>query len=72
MNFFLCQRWRDVCFVYNFSGVFVFEFYWKVFEEVWVFDIYFVNEKNVYFYYVFVLNKMFYVFLDGKVLYSIR
>lgn len=72
MNFFLRQRWRDARLAHNSSGVPVLELYRKALEEVWVPDIYFVNEKNAHFHYVSVPNKMFNVFPDGKVSYSIR
>lgn len=40
--------------------------------NVWVFDFYFVNEKKVDVYYVIVLNKFMYIYLDGFVVYSMR
>ena len=72
MNFFLRQRWRDERLAHNESGVPVLELHHLAINEVWLPDIYFVNEKTAHFHYVSVPNKMFNVFPDGRVSYSVR
>ena len=72
MNFFLRQRWRDERLAHNESGLPVLELHHLAINEVWLPDIYFVNEKTAHFHYVSVPNKMFNVFPDGRVSYSVR
>lgn len=70
---FFRQMWVDLCLNYEYLSNFSnFELDQRMMVDVWVFDIYFLNEKEVYFYVVMVLNRFFYISRNGIVFYSIR
>lgn len=73
MSFYFRQRWIDERLRYNEShGIDVIELDTKIMENIWVPDVYFVNEKQATMHVVTVPNKMMYLYPNGLVLYSAR
>lgn len=73
MSFYFRQRWIDERLRYNESyGIDVIELDTKIMENIWVPDVYFVNEKQATMHDVTVPNKMMYLHPNGLVLYSAR
>lgn len=73
MSFYLRQRWVDKRLNYtpmlNMSRL---ELDTKRMSNVWVPDLYFVNEKKADVHYVTAPNKLMHIYPDGLVFYSMR
>lgn len=68
-------NWNDICFIiwmFGYDDMFVLEFDFKRLDNIWMFDLFFFNEKSVFIYKVFMFNKMLWVYINGKIIYIVR
>ena len=74
MSMFLRERWDEPRFAYDHlkSNITRLELDSATYKDVWVPDIYILNEKNSDFHEVTVTNKMIHVYPKGTIQYSMR
>ena len=73
MNFLLRQRWTDPRLKYETNeNVTRIELDSKVMHQIWVPDVYIVNEKEAEVHDVTVPNKLMHIYPNGLVVYSLR
>lgn len=73
MTMFLRQRWIDTRLKYNpIPGVTSLELDTKAMADVWIPDLFIVNEKKANFHDVTTPNKLMHIYSNGKIFYSLR
>ncbi|KAK3098089.1 hypothetical protein FSP39_016011 [Pinctada imbricata] len=72
MSFYFRQIWTDYRLRYNFFGVEVLELDTKIIQQLWVPDVYVINEKRAIFHDITLPNKLINIYPDGKIFYSSR
>ena len=73
MSMFLRERWVEPRFDYrNFTDLTRLELDLSTHKDVWVPDMYILNEKSSDFHEVTVANQMMHVYPDGTIQYSMR
>ncbi|KAK3098602.1 hypothetical protein FSP39_021113 [Pinctada imbricata] len=72
MSFYFRQTWTDYRLQYNFSDIDVMEIDTKLIGDLWVPDVYIINEKKANFHDITVPNKLINIYPDGRVFYSTR
>lgn len=74
MSVFIRQRWIDSRLSYNNtkSGIKSLELDTRVIDDIWVPDLFVVNEKKATFHDITVPNKLMHIYPEGLVVYSMR
>ncbi|KAJ8316631.1 hypothetical protein KUTeg_005825 [Tegillarca granosa] len=74
MSVFIRQRWIDSRLAYNNTnlGIKSLELDTRVIKDIWVPDLFVVNEKKATFHDITVPNKLMHIYPDGLVVYSMR
>ena len=73
MSMFLRQRWNDTRLKYpEQPGLKSLELDTRMIGNIWVPDLYFLNEKKAIFHEITVPNRLMHIYPDGSVFYSMR
>ncbi|KAK3096645.1 hypothetical protein FSP39_001995 [Pinctada imbricata] len=72
MSFYFRQRWIDPRLQFNFTDVDVLEMDKSVTDDIWLPDVYIINEKRAAFHDITVPNRLLNIYPNGEVFYSVR